>query len=214
VANASSPHVRSVDRESLDRERFERFLQSLLDAALDSDSLAEEDTPLGRLAREYFTANWIECRDGLLRRTTKIRVVPEPDPAPRAFWFEIDCRYKRKFDTSSVVEMMPGPVSGRILYRSDLFENPELPAVAVLIDRNLGYFHPNFSRQHGVLCLGDERNLPRGPLPLGPLLENHVYPIISYQNRHPAHPADLEAARYFALDPTAMDGLERVEPLY
>jgi hypothetical protein len=37
---------------------------------------------------------------------------------------------------------------------------------------------------------------------------------LSYQNRRPHHPADFEAARYFALDPDAMSGLEPVPPLY
>jgi hypothetical protein len=46
------------------------------------------------------------------------------------------------------------------------------------------------------------------------LLENHVYPIVSYQNRQPTHPADIEAARYFALEPAAMQGLEPAPPLY
>jgi hypothetical protein len=193
---------------------LEAFLEQLLEVALDRDDLPEEDSPLGKLAREFFANNWAICRDGLLRRTTKIRVRPEPDPAPRVFRFEIFTRYKRKFDTSSVVELMPGPARGRILYRADMFENPEPPTVAVLLDRDQGFFHPNYSRKHGVLCIGDERNLPPGPLPLDVLLENHIYPIVSYQNRRPAHPADVEAAMYFAQDPTAMEGLEPVEPLY
>ncbi len=195
-------------------EEANGFLQRLLEVALERDDLPEEDTPLGKLAREFFTNNWIMCRDGLLQRTTKIRVWPEPGPAPWEFRFEIASRYKRKFDSSSVVELMPGPVCGRVLYRGDMFENPDPPTVAVLLDHNQGYFHPNFARKAGILCIGDEQNLPPGPLPLDVLLENHVYPIVTYQNRHPAHPADLEAARYFAMEPTAMDGLEPAEPLY
>ncbi len=197
-------------------EELDHFLQHLLEVALNRDDLPEEDTPLGKLARQFFTNNWTMCRDGLLRRTTRIRVQPEPEPgpAPRVFRFEIASRYKRKFDSSSVVELMPGPIRGRILYRGDMFENPLPPTVAVLLNRDQGYFHPNCARKQGILCIGDEQNLPPGPLPLDVLLENHVYPIITYQNRRPAHPADLEAARYFALDPTAMEGLERVDPLY
>jgi hypothetical protein len=41
-----------------------------------------------------------------------------------------------------------------------------------------------------------------------------MYPIVTYQNRSPAHPLDRAAAEYFAFNPEAMDGLEPVEPLY
>lgn len=197
-----------------DFEGLDALLQRLLEAALDRDDLPEEDTPLGKLIREFFTNNWAMCRDGLLQRTTKIRVQPETNSAPRAFRFQIATPYKRKLDSNSVVELLPGPVRGRILYRGDMFENPEPPTVAVMLDRDQAYFHPNYARKQGFLCIGDEQNLPPGPLPLDVLLENHVYPIITYQNRRPAHPADLEAAQYFALDPTAMEGLEPVDPLY
>jgi hypothetical protein len=135
-------------------------------------------------------------------------------PAPRAFRFEFDCSYKRKLGDDSPVELMPGPVCGEVIYRGDMLLNPDGPCVVVLIDRHLGYFHPNYSRRQGFLCLGDLSNLPPGPIPLEPLLENHVYPIVSYQNRRPAHPADIEAARYFATEPTAMQGLQPVSPLY
>lgn len=195
-------------------DHLDAILHDLLSNAVGRDDMPEEDTPLGKLTREFFANNWRICCDGLLQRTTKIRVEPEPHPAPRMFRFQIATRYKRKVDSYSVVELMPGPVRGRILYRGDMFENPEPPTVAVLLDRDQAYFHPNYARRQGVLCLGDEQNLPPGPLPLDVLLENHIYPILTYQNRRPAHPADIEAARYFALDPGAMVGLEPVDPLY
>lgn len=200
------------DRE-LSPDEVEHLMRMFLQAAK-HDALLEEDEPLGRLACEFFANNWSECRDGLLTRTQRIRVWPELSAAPRAFRFEIDCPYKRKLGPEWPVELMPGPVSGEVIYRGDLFTNPDGPCLVVLIDRSLGYFHPNYNRRQGYLCIGDMNDLPPGPLPLGQLLENHVFPIVTYQNRRPAHPADREAAYYFALDPTAMSGLEPVEPLY
>ncbi|MFO0819490.1 MAG: hypothetical protein U1A77_16195 [Pirellulales bacterium] len=173
-----------------------------------------DDDPLNQLALEFFANNWVECLEGLLTRTTRIRVWPEFSPAPRAFRFEIDCPYKRKLGPESPVEWMPGPVKGEVIYRRDLFSASEGPTILVLIDRDLAFFHPNYSRARGFLCIGEESQLPPGPIPLGRFLENHIYPIVTYQNRRPTHPADAEAARYFALEPTAMVGLEPVAPLY
>ena len=61
--------------------------------------------------------------------------------------------------------------------------------------------------------LGDTSTLAE-PAVVDNLIENHLYPIITYQNRRPSHPLDQEAARFFAIDPTAMDGLEPAAPLY
>jgi hypothetical protein len=191
---------------------LESFMQNLLQNL--GEQMAEEDDPLDCIRNEFFANSWKECCDGLLAKTSRLRVWPEVSPAPRVFEFEIDTPYKRKRQEDSSVELMPGPVRGRVIYRGDMFVNPEGPCVVVLIDRTLGYFHPNYSRRNGFLCLGDLSNLPPGPIPLEPLLENHIYPIVSYQNRRPMHPADVEAARYFALDPSAMQGLEPVPPLY
>lgn len=201
-----------------DAMRFsQRELEQLLGLQLrmveNLDAQADDD-PLARLTLEMFANNWEECRDGLLNRTSRIRVWPELSAAPRAFRFEIDCPFKRKLGPDSPVELMPGPVKGEVIYRRDLLAQTEAPSVVVLIDRDLGFFHPNYSRAKGFLCIGDETNLPPGPLPLGRFLENHIFPIVTYQNRRPTHPADLEAARYFALDPHAMTGLEPVQPLY
>jgi len=203
-------HDNPVDRA---RQEFEQLLRLHLRIAENQDA-PDEDDPLVRLTLELFANNWAECRDGLLTRTPRIRVWPELSAAPRAFRFEIDCPYKRKLGPDSPVEWMPGPVKGEIIYRRDLLSYTEGPSVVVLLDRDLCYFHPNYSRARGFLCIGDETNLPPGPLPLGRFLENHIFPIVSYQNRRPTHPADIEAARYFALDPNAMSGLEPVEPLY
>ena len=130
------------------------------------------------------------------------------------FYFEVDSPYKRKRNSSATVELVPGPVSGMIYYRSDLFANSASPYIAVQINPSLSYFHPNCCRQRGsLLCLGD---IPPEafPLPLDMLLQSHLYPIITYQNQSPLHAFDEEAAMYFALDPDAMQGLEPVRPLY
>lgn len=143
-----------------------------------------------------------------------MRVLPEHSPTPRMFRFEIDAPYKSKRGGDAPVELVPGPIRGTIHYRPDLFASPTLPHIAVQVDPDLAYFHPNCSRQRGsMICLG-EIPVSEFPFPLDLLLQNHIYPILTYQNRRPAHPADLEAARYFALDEHAMDGLEPVRPLY
>ncbi len=175
------------------------------------DDLPPADTPLGGMTREFLTNTWETCRDGLLQRTGRIRVVPEPLPAPRMFNFEMDLKFKSKLNRDEPITLEPGPIRGMVIYRPDLLANLHLPSVAVRLDPELGYLHPNYSRQHNLICLGD---LPAGPFPLDALLENHLYPILSYQNRRPVHPADIEAAQYFALDPDAMSGLEPVLPLY
>lgn len=174
------------------------------------DGLPDEDTPAGRLMRDFLANNWTSCRDGLLKKTDRIRVHPEPSPHPSRFEFEIDLPYKSRPEHDGPVQLMPPPVRGRIMYRPDLFANADLPPVAVQLDPSLRYLHPNVSRQSYV-CLGE---LPHEPFPLDALLENHLFPILSYQNRRPAHPANIDAARYFATDPEAMSGLESVAPLY
>jgi hypothetical protein len=193
---------------------LEQFLEHLARIAQHEDELPEEDTPAGILTREFLANNWAMCCDGLLSKTSVIRVFPENSPAPRRFRFEVDCPYKRKAGADAPVELMPGPVRGTIHYRPDMFLNPLAPHIAVQIDPDLAYLHPNCERRRGCLvCLGELPTSPF-PFPLDLLLENHLYPILTYQNRRPAHPLDLEAARYFALDSSAMDGLEPVKPLY
>lgn len=193
---------------------MQQLLEHLTRLLAQPDDLPDQETPLGRLTSDFLAGNWELCADGLLSRTKLIRVQPEYSPAPRVFHFEIDTPYKRKLGPDAPVELMPGPVRGAIHYRGDMFEQPDLPYVAVQMDPSLAFFHPNCSRQRGhMLCLGDIP-LSLFPISLDLLLETRIYPIVTYQDRRPAHPLDIEAARYFALDPTAMDGLEPAAPLY
>ena len=175
------------------------------------DELPDESTAIGRATHEFFANNWQQARDGLLAQTTKLRVQPQPSPAPRIFHFEAECTFKRKREPDALVELADGPLRGTIRYRPDLYTAPASePSLTVFMDPAQRLFHPNFSRRHGVLCVGD---LPPGPFPLEDLLE-HLYGILTYQNRSTSDPADIEAAEYFARDPDAMTGLETVEPLY
>jgi hypothetical protein len=202
------------NRDPLNVELTMEHLARLARRAERERFLDADDSPLGLVAREFFANNFAECCDGLLRNTRRLSVVPEPSPAPRVFRFEIDRPYKRKGPADPSAVLMPGPIRGSIHYRPDLFANPDGPHIAVQVDPDLAFFHPNCSRGHASLvCLG---NLPENlfPFPLDVLLETRLYPILTYQDRQPSHPFDLEAAAYFALDPHAMDGLEPVEPLY
>ncbi|MGD9856131.1 MAG: hypothetical protein AB7U20_14400 [Planctomycetaceae bacterium] len=193
--------------------RLDQLLERLLYITDQVDDLPDPTTPLGQMTREFFTDSWEACRDGLLQKTTRIRVVPQPLPAPRIFSFEIDLPFKRKLGRDTPVELMPGPIRGTVIYRPDFLANLNEPCVAVRIDPSLGFFHCNYSRRFGLLCLGDTTAF-QGPIPLDILLANHLYPILTYQNRSAIRPADLDAAHYFALDPQAMVGLEPVPPLY
>ncbi len=185
-------------------------LVKLVQSAETGAEIEEDDSPLARLTREFLENSWVACRDGLLAKTARIQVVPLSLPAPNAFAFELDAPYKRKLGPAEPVELDRGPLQGRIYYRPDLFVPDQGPCIAVRIDSE-GFFHPNFSRRHGLLCLG---NVPNGPYPLDQLIEYHLFPILTLQVRNPSDPADPEAARHFALDPTAMHGLEPVTPLY
>lgn len=187
-------------------------LIDLMIELFDPDSaLPSPDTPIGRLTREFFKNNWIEARDGVLSRTTRFRLWPRGDgESPNVFRFEVDTRYKSKPTPSSPVKLLQGPLRGMIRYRPDLYQAPpDEPSILVLVDREHGLYHPNYSRWRGILCTG----LEGGPFPLEALIE-HVNSILVYANRNPADPADREAARYFMEDPLAMVGLETIEPLY
>ena len=172
-----------------------------------------DDTPLGRIVREFFQNNWINCRDGLLKRTSTLRVFPLVEKVPRLFRFELDRPFKRKAGEAGTIELAQGPICGTIHYRPDLFVNQTDLPIAVQLDLEQQYFHPNCSRQHGFVCLGELPPVPY-PFPLDLFLECHLFPVLSYQNRRPSHALDREAAMYFALDADAMSGLEPVEPLY
>lgn len=177
------------------------------------DDLPPAGTALGDLTRDFLRNNWETYCETFRDRDSRVRVIPEPRETPRTFRFEIDLPYKSKPHRDAPVELQPGPIHGMVIYRPDMFSNLEEPCVAVRLDPAMAYFHPNFSRQHGLVCLGPIVQF-KGPILLDLLVENHLYPILSYQNRRPHHPADFEAARYFAMNPDAMDGLEPVPPLY
>lgn len=189
-------------------------IQSLLEQVArvmrNTDDLPPANTPVGKYSREFFRNTWTTCQEGLLSKTRRIRVTPEGD-VPRMFHFEMDLPYRQRFPHSTQTNLLPGPIRGVVMYRPDLMSNLHEPSIAVRLDQSMGYFHPNFSRRRALVCLGD---LPPGPFPLDVLLEHHLFPILSYQNRHPVDPADGEAARYFATDPGAMTGLDVVTPLY
>jgi hypothetical protein len=177
-------------------------------AGLDA-GLPDPSTDEGRSTLTFFANNWDEAREGLLSRTREIRVWPLPGAGPRSFSFEIDRPYKCK-DPQGMVQLAPGPVTGTIRYRPNvLTPEPGSRSIMVSVD-SAGFYHPNFSRQHGVLCIGD---IPPGPFSLEALLE-HLYAIVSYQNMDSTNPADAEAVRYFGTDPDALDGLGNVRPLY
>ena len=182
-------------------------LHGLISAA---DDLPDPATEEGIATREFFTNNWARARDGILSRTSRFRVQPIPGPGPRIFDFETDLPYKRKRRDGSV-ELAPGPIRGTIHYRANLMSpEPGRSSIAVSLDPTLGFYHSNYSRTHGFLCLG---HLPDGPYPLEPLIE-HIYGILSYQNRDSNDPADIEAVRYFSTDPDSLVGLGNVPPLY
>ena len=173
--------------------------------------LPDRNTAVGETTFAFFENNWAEARDGLLARTDRIRVEPlQSGPSPYEFRFEMDLPYKSKAPSGDI-ELVEGPIRGRVRYRPDLFTAPENEAsIVVLIDRSHSLVHPNYSRSHGICCIG---GIPTGPFSLDALLM-HVFSILSYQNTSVTDPADLAAAAYFATDPDAMTGLEKVEPLY
>ena len=88
------------------------------------DELPDESTPIGRTTREFFDNNWERARTGLLSQTTKLRVAPQPSPAPRVFHFELDCTFKRKTSPDALVELARGPLRGTIRYRADIYTAP------------------------------------------------------------------------------------------
>lgn len=162
------------------------------------------------LTRTFLGESWREARDGLLARTQVIRILPQPSATPACFRFVIDRPFKRKTGPIAAVELVDGPIFGAIVYAPDQFaEQGQGSAIAVFMDPDLSFFHPNACRRTGAVCLGD---LPQR-FPLEDLLQ-HLFSLVSYQERTPRDPLDAEAARYFALDTDAMTGLEPVEPLY
>ena len=186
-------------------------LQSLHRLAALDDLSPDPDDPLGRESVEFFTHNWKNARDGLLSKTSKIRVQPNvPVPDPRVFFFEMDIPYKRKLPSSdATVELVDGPIRGTIRYRADILTaDREEPTIGVFLDPEQHFYHQNYFSRFGLVCIG-----VNPPQALGDLLE-YLYWILTYDNTSTSDAADRDAARYFALDPDAMKGLENVEPLY
>lgn len=193
------------DAQFLLRDLIEE-LQSL---AGPDEGLPDPSTADGQATLEFFANNWEEARSGLLARTERVRVRPLPVAGPRSFRYEFDLPYKSK-SPEGMVELASGPVIGTIRYRPNIFTpEPGSHSIVVSVDSE-GFYHPNFGRQHGILCMGD---IPLGPFPLEALIE-HIYSIVSYQNMDSRNPWDLEAVRYFGTDPNAFKGISEVRPLY
>lgn len=169
---------------------------------------AAPNTPTARLSAEFFRHNW-ENVQPLLASTTRLRLRPQSASA-RTFDFELDVPFKRQRHPAAPIDVAPGPIRGSIVYRADVYTAGDEPVVGVLIDPTQGLLHANYSRLHGVLCLG---HLPAGPFPLDALLE-HLYTILTYQNLSLVDPADADAANYFASDPHARDGIPAAAPLW
>lgn len=190
------------------------MLQSLHRLAALDDLSPDPDDPLGRESVEFFTHNWKNARDGLLSKTSKIRVQPNvPVPDPRIFFFEMDIPYKRKQQlppsSAATVELVDGPLRGTIRYRADIrTADPDEPTIGVFLDPEQCFYHPNYSQRFGVLCIGDSP-----PQALNDLLE-HLYWILTYDSTNTYDAVDHDAASYFALAPDAMMGLEDIAPLY
>jgi hypothetical protein len=192
---------------------LQHFIRHLARLAEVGAGMPDDDTPAGVLTRQFFEGNWRQCHEGLLRHTSKLRIWPLPTLSPWMFKFEIDCPWKRKASVDAPVELQHEPLRGTVFYRPDVFTNTEDPAVAVALDVEQAFYHPNHSPRNGYLCLGA---LPANPypFPLDLLMENVVYPLVTYQSRRPVDPLDRDAALYFAFDPDAMQGLEPPAPLY
>ena len=173
------------------------------------EGVPDPSTQEGQATLEFFANNWEEARSGLLARTELVRVRPLPVAGPRSFRYEFDRPYKSK-RPQGMVELANGPIAGTIRYRPNILTpDPGSRSLVVSVDSDQ-FYHPNFSRQHGILCMGP---IPPGPFPLEALIE-HIYSIVSYQNMDSTNPADWEAVRYFATDPDALEGLSEVQPLY
>ncbi|MGA2034640.1 MAG: hypothetical protein ABSG68_20525, partial [Thermoguttaceae bacterium] len=141
-----------------------------------------------------------------------LRVVPLGLP-PRCFHFELDRPYLRQETPGGRLEIHPGPISGRIVYRRDLFaasQPADIPTVAVVLDHQVRMFHPNVSLQAGYLCA----HLPAGPASLETLLAAMVA-IFGYSVYRCSSPLNREAAEVFATRAEeVLKDLPPMEPLY
>ncbi len=169
----------------------------------------EADAPITQLAAEFFAGNW-DAAQPLLSGAPKLRIEPHL-PARRVLDFTLAIPYLRQHRPGEGVDVAAGPLRGTIVYRADPFEaGLDQPSVCVLIGRDTGLLHPNYSRLFGILCLGA---LPRGPMQLTTLLE-HIYSILTYANVSTVDPADHDAAEWFAEGREALAALPAATPLW
>ena len=173
------------------------------------DPLPDERTELGRRTRDWLERNWADAREGLLAKSTRLRVSPPTSASPNTFRFTLERGYKRR-NADGTIGLAPGPITGLIKFRPDLLTAPEDETrVLVLVDPSVGLLHPQHDPRSGLLCCGDLY----GMVSLEAALV-HVFTILTYQNCNVTSALDVEAARYFATDPGARAGLEPVEPLW
>ncbi len=206
--------VQPEESVAMPQELMEQMIDGMFSTPVRRDASAEADSPLAEIAHEFFTNNWNGFRDGLLERSNIMRVRPLQPVAPTTFYFEFDRPYKCHSPGSDSIEIKAGPIRGTIWYRPNLFEDPEQNYIAVQVDPELHYFHPNCAARYGsMICLGRLPAVPF-PLPLDMLIENHLYPILTYQNMAPTDSLNRDAAIYFALAANPMEGLLPVPPLY
>ena len=186
-------------------ERVRSLMQLLF--ALE-DPLPDPETEAGREARAFFQQCWLDARDGLLARTTRLTIEPASSFAPRLFRWVVQRPYKRRASDGQV-ELASGPIRGTIHYRGDALTAPrdEL-AILVRVDPDLAIHHPNIDPVTSLVCHGLREVLPLEAVAL------QLYSIVSFQNMGLTSPLCREAANYFAHVPGAKDGLEPVEPLY
>jgi hypothetical protein len=179
----------TIPRDIL-REIEEIFSRALAAAGDDYDETLESE-----VARTFFENNFREAEENLLSKTQKLRVSPLCLP-PRNLRFELDRPYLRQEVPGGPLELHPGPITGQIVYRRDLFaasQPPDIPTVAVILDRQVRMFHPNVSLREGFVCA----HLPAGVVSLETLLPALIA-IFAYSVYRCSSPLNREAAELFA----------------
>jgi hypothetical protein len=171
-----------------------------------------DDTLEGEVARMFFENNFREAEENLLSKTRKLRVTPLCFP-PRNLRFELDRPYLCQEAPGGPVKLHPGPITGQIAYRRDLFaasQPPDIPTVAVILDRHVRMFHPNVSLREGFVCA----HLPAGVVSLETLLPALIA-IFAYSVYRCSSPLNREAAELFATRAEeVLRDLPPMEPLY
>jgi len=194
-----------------DNESMAERIRRHFDLIEELDDLWQPNGAHASATHARFRENWDQARNGVLAKTEKIFITPASLPCPRRFRFKLHTVYKRKRNHLAPIELVSDPVKGTIHYHPDPFgAAPEEPLVLVQLDGGQAVFHPNISRQYGIVCLG---TLPPGHPDLSLVVEL-LYGILNYSNMSLSDPADIGAARYFANDPDARTGLPSPQPLY